>query len=226
MNRRDVAFKKEVLSLFGDNVVLRRRLQQRLSHRELQQAVMLGTQHMVGPWCQFIGLMERMATLLVETTAEAQELLESLKTAGVAYDMGNTANEAPGGLPKLEQAAAAETTPATITFEEFLKVDMRVGKILTCERVPKSKKLVKMDVDFGSEIGKRVILAGIADHPEFLIDPLINLHAIFVVNLAPREILKGHTSHGMLLSAKGVTGLFCPVTCGSAGSPAPGSKVG
>jgi methionyl-tRNA synthetase len=164
--------------------------------------------------------------------------------------MGGQTTPAPGGLPALETLPAIpgnpedlakivagpgnEPTPyvseriaelaqeppaAQITFEDFLKVDIRVGKILTCERVPKSKKLIKMDVDFGP-LGKRVIGAGIAEDPAFKPEALLDLHALFVVNLLPRTLM-GFESHGMLLSVKRETG-FYPVLC----SAEAGSKIG
>lgn len=143
--------------------------------------------------------------------------------------MGNEGSPAPGGLP-VENVAVAEkldveVKPASITIDDFAKVDIRVGKILTAERVPKSKKLIKMEVQFDEAIGKRVILAGIGDHAEFSVDLLLNQCCLFVVNLPPREILKGFTSHGMLLSAKGLNGLYYPATCGTPFGPL-GQRVG
>jgi len=91
----------------------------------------------------------------------------------------------------------------TITFEDFLKLDIRVGLITAAEPVPKSKKLLKLQVDFGTEIGVRTILAGIAGP-----DPVaksLNLalqkpKVLAVVNLAPRMMM-GIESHGMLLAS-------------------------
>jgi methionyl-tRNA synthetase len=149
--------------------------------------------------------------------------------------MGNENNPAPGGIEKapvdvplsvaiVATSAVTDTGPKPITFEDFLKVDIRVGKILTCERVPKSKKLVKMEVEFDAAIGKRVILAGIADHAEFSVDLLINHCCLFVVNLAPREMM-GIQSHGMMIGAKDVDGLYRPATCGTPFGTL-GAKVG
>jgi methionyl-tRNA synthetase len=88
-------------------------------------------------------------------------------------------------------------TPTTLAFEDFLKVDIRVGFIESAERVPKSDKLLKLQVDFG-ELGKRQILAGIGK--SYAPEVVIGRRAAFVVNLAPRKMM-GLESHGMILAA-------------------------
>lgn len=86
----------------------------------------------------------------------------------------------------------------TINFEDFKKVDMRIGKIVTAQKVEGSEKLLKLAVDFGAEIGQRQIISGIGKkcNPEFL----VGKEAVFVVNLAPREIM-GLESNGMIMCA-------------------------
>jgi methionyl-tRNA synthetase len=85
---------------------------------------------------------------------------------------------------------------ADITYDEFDKLDLRVGKVLEAERVPKADKLLKLTVDLGFE--KRTILSGIAEYysPEELVGKLVTV----VANLAPRKI-RGIESQGMLLMA-------------------------
>ncbi len=85
-----------------------------------------------------------------------------------------------------------------ITIDDFSKVDLRVAKILNAERVPKSKKLIRMDIDLG-ELGKRQIVGGLAEYysPEDLVGKLI----IVVANLKPRKLM-GLESRGMLLAAR------------------------
>lgn len=94
-----------------------------------------------------------------------------------------------------------------ISFEDFKKIDMRIGKILSAERVENSNKLLKMEVDFGSE--KRQIVAGIAEfyNPE----GLIGKQSVFAFNLEPRT-LKGIESQGMILCAsnEGVPVMLIP----------------
>jgi len=107
------------------------------------------------------------------------------------------------------QAAAAAAVPEAapeeadlpplkdeIEYDTFALMDLRVGHVRTAERVPKSKKLIKMTVDLGFET--RTILGGIgiAYAPEELVDRLV----VVVANLAPRPMM-GSVSHGMLLCA-------------------------
>lgn len=87
-----------------------------------------------------------------------------------------------------------ETKPE-ISFEEFMKLDLRTGTVLSFELVPKSKKLLKLEVDFGP-VGKRTIMAGIASMGDRFV---IGQKVIAVLNLAPRQLM-GITSHGMLLA--------------------------
>lgn len=86
----------------------------------------------------------------------------------------------------------------TINFEEFIKNELRIGKIASAEKVEGSPKLLKLQVDFGAEVGMRQIISGIAKSydPEFL----ISKEALFIVNLEPREIM-GLMSNGMILCA-------------------------
>lgn len=90
-----------------------------------------------------------------------------------------------------------------ITFEDFAKLDLRVGEITKCEKKEGSEKLLRMTVDFGTE-GKRNILAGLAAWYEP--DALVDKQFIFIINLAPRKMM-GEESQGMLLAADpGLTG--------------------
>ena len=84
-----------------------------------------------------------------------------------------------------------------LPYEDFAKFDIRVGTILKAEAVPKSKKLLKLEVSFGTEIGTRVILAGIAgSYDPTMID---GYRVIAILNFAPRQMM-GIESHGMLLA--------------------------
>lgn len=105
----------------------------------------------------------------------------------------------------------------TISFDDFVKVELRVGLVTKAERLPKSKKLLKLEVSFG-ELGNRVILAGVGQHIEP--DALLNQKVVAVLNLAPREMM-GVMSHGMLLAAHSSDTLSM-VTC----QADPGSQVG
>ncbi len=83
-----------------------------------------------------------------------------------------------------------------ISHEDFKKLDIRIGKILSAERIENSDKLLKLEVDFGDE--KRQIVAGIAQY--FAPESLIGKEAPFVVNMEPR-VLRGVESAGMILAA-------------------------
>jgi len=84
----------------------------------------------------------------------------------------------------------------TITFEDFKKIDLRVGKILEAEKIEGSEKLLKLIVDLGSE--KRQLVAGIGKY--YKPEDLIGKEIVVVVNLEPKKIM-GIESQGMLLAA-------------------------
>lgn len=104
------------------------------------------------------------------------------------------------------QAACSVADPAkeNISFDEFSKMDIRVGTILEAERVPKTKKLMKLLVDTG--IDKRTVVSGIAEF--FTPEEIIGRQVSILVNLAPRD-LKGITSQGMILMAENADGKLC-----------------
>lgn len=88
------------------------------------------------------------------------------------------------------------TVKPEIQYEDFLKLDVRVGTIVACSNVEGSTKLLKLEVDFG-ELGKRQILSGIAKwyNPE----DLLNKQTTFIVNLPYRKMM-GLESQGMLFA--------------------------
>lgn len=88
-----------------------------------------------------------------------------------------------------------------VTYEDFAKLDIRTGTITKSSAVPKSKKLLKLEVFFGPEIGHRTILAGIAGSYTSDLDGLVGVQVTAIINLAPREMM-GETSHGMLLAGR------------------------
>ena len=95
----------------------------------------------------------------------------------------------------------AEPQKAQCTFDEFQKMDIRVSTILEAEKLPKTKKLLKLTIDTG--IDKRTIVSGIAEH--FSPEELVGQQVLVLVNLAPRDF-KGITSQGMILMAEDATG--------------------
>ena len=106
-------------------------------------------------------------------------------------------------LPVAEQTAEVAAGPtqeaasATVSFEDFQKLDLRVGHIVTAEPVPKANKLLKLTVDVGQE--QRTVVAGIA--ASYRPEALVGKSIILVANLAPRT-LRGVESQGMILAAE------------------------
>jgi methionyl-tRNA synthetase len=94
--------------------------------------------------------------------------------------------------------ATTGTTPANIGIDDFAKLDLRIGKVLVCEFVEGSDKLLRFELDAG-EIGKRQIFSGIR---AAYVEPekLVGRHVVFIANLAPRKMRFG-ISEGMILSA-------------------------
>ena len=98
----------------------------------------------------------------------------------------------------LEAEHRTEPVKENISFDDFQKLDVRVGTVLACERVPKMKKLLKFLIDDG--LNKRTIVSGIAQWYEP--QQLVGKQVLFVANLAPREFKNGLVSEGMILSAE------------------------
>lgn len=118
-----------------------------------------------------------------------------------------------------EAAKAPEVNPAIepvkpeITFDDFGKIDLRVAKILTAEKVKKSRKLIKMTVSLGNE--ERTVVSGIAEH--YKPEELIGKQVIFVANLKPAKLMEIE-SQGMILAASLDGKLVVPTVDMPAGS--------
>ena len=113
----------------------------------------------------------------------------------------------------------AEPIKETIGFEDFQKLDIRVGTVLECERVPKMKKLLKFKIADGLQ--NRTIVSGISQWYEP--EQLIGKQVLFVANLAPREFKNGLVSEGMILSAENYDGTISVTT--TEHEVKPGSQV-
>jgi methionyl-tRNA synthetase len=143
--------------------------------------------------------------------------------------------EAEAGETKARVSAGTGTATATgesgiIAYDDFAKVDLRVGVVKTCEKVPKKDKLLRLTVDLG-EAEPRTIVAGLA--LSFTPEALVGKKVIVVANLAPREFGSAEfdgkkvklVSHGMLL-ASGPSEALCLATIDdSARDAAPGSRL-
>ena len=105
------------------------------------------------------------------------------------------------------EAYRAEPIAPTIAFDDFTKLDIRVGRVVHCEKVPKKTKLLKFDIDDG--LGGRTIISGIAQH--YQPEQLIGKQICFIANLAPRKF-GDLVSEGMILSAENADGSLSVVT--------------
>jgi methionyl-tRNA synthetase len=137
------------------------------------------------------------------------QLFPRIDAAGAATKSGPTA--------AVVEPPTPEESPVTVSFDEFQKLDLRVGRIVNAELVPKANKLLKLTVDLGQE--QRTVVAGIAQSypPETLAGKSI----ILVANLAPRT-LRGIESRGMVLAAESDGQI---ILAGFDGPATPGSKV-
>ena len=127
-----------------------------------------------------------------------------------------TPTPAPAAAPVAAPAASTGPVDNRITIDDFLKVDLRVAKVLAAERVPNSKKLMKLSIDVGTE--QRTLVAGIAEAYEA--EQLVGKTVGVVFNLKPAK-LRGTESQGMLLAAVDADGgaiLLTPETEAPEGS--------
>ena len=123
---------------------------------------------------------------------------------------------------KANEEASYQAAPIKpeVSFDDFEKLDIRVGHILSCEKVKKSKKLLKFTIDDGSGV-ERTICSGIAAYYEP--EQLIGKDVLFVANFAPRKMM-GIESQGMILSAVNFDGTLNVTSL--LGKVKPGSQVG
>lgn len=150
------------------------------------------------------------------TLGEPQLLFEKIEDAEIEAQMNR--------LERIKKENEVNSfTPApvapTVAFDDFMKLDIRVGKVLECEKVPKADKLLKFKIDDG--MGGRTIVSGIAKY--YKPEDLVGKEVCFIANFEPRK-LKGIESQGMILSAENADGSL--VVIGPQGEVKPGCKVG
>ncbi len=123
-------------------------------------------------------------------------------------------------IKKENEAANYKANPVrpNCTFDDFLKLDMRVGTVLECTKVPKADKLLQFKIDDGLET--RTILSGIAKH--FKPEELVGKQVCFIANLPPRT-MRGIVSEGMILSAEDNEGKLSLLTVEPKAKP--GSEI-
>ena len=172
-----------------------------------------------------IGKYEYLATRIDAKQVEAMVEKAKVKPA----DSGEVAHESRASKNKDKSKVKAEgqgevaKTPALkpeIKFDDFERLDLRIGKVVSCEIVPKSAKLLKFELDCGA-LGRRTIFSGIRGaYPEPA--AMVGKEVLFVANLAPRKMSVG-VSEGMILFAgePGVNGgVLSPLADAGAGTPA------
>jgi methionyl-tRNA synthetase len=125
--------------------------------------------------------------------------------------------EGPAGSHTPASPAADHPAKPGIVYEDFAKLDLRVGKILAAEKVEKADKLLKLDIDLGTE--RRTIVSGIALH--FKPEEIVGQQVVVVANLAPRK-MRGIESNGMILMAEDSTGKLYFVAPGETIEPGSG----
>jgi methionyl-tRNA synthetase len=120
--------------------------------------------------------------------------------------------------PAAPPAPAAAAPDNRISIDDFMKIDLRVARVTAAERVPNSRKLMKLSVDVGTE--QRTLVAGIAEAYEA--EALVGRHVAIVANLKPAKLM-GIESNGMVLAASPDGGK--PALVGFDSDIAPGTRV-
>ncbi|GBL34710.1 methionine--tRNA ligase [Filimonas sp.] len=136
--------------------------------------------------------------LLFKKIEDEQIVFQSEKLKnGLILSEQETANNKSATETPVAQAGLKEI----IQFEDFDKIDLRVGKIITAEKVEKADKLLKLRIDLGFE--RRTVVSGIAMH--YSPEEIVGLQVTLVANLAPRK-MRGIESNGMILMAENAEG--------------------
>ncbi len=146
-----------------------------------------------------------------------EKLLTSLKKEPVVTDVPTPPPPTPSAVSGTDPAPGSVPAPR-ISIDEFMKVELRVAKVLSAERVPKSRKLLKLLVDVGTE--QRTLVAGIADGYEP--ETLVGRSVAIVFNLQPATLM-GIESNGMVLAASPEGGK--PTLVSFENPPPPGTRV-
>lgn len=150
-------------------------------------AVVLAPHHQIG---EATPLFTNIEEALI--TAQVQKLHQTMENSNIENAENATPEVAANPLKPLKEA---------ITFEDFAKLDLRVGKILEAMKVPKADKLLQFKVEIGLET--RTIISGVAEH--FTPENMLGKQVLVLVNLAPRKI-RGVESQGMILYAEDTNG--------------------
>ncbi len=137
------------------------------------------------------------------TLREPQLLFRKVEDDEITYQVNKLKS---GALQTNETPAPVPDKPAVpskdiIQFDDFAKIELKTATVTACEKVPKADKLLKLEVDLGTE--KRTIVSGIALH--YTAEEMVGKQVVVVTNLAPRK-MKGIESQGMILCAEDKSG--------------------
>ena len=155
-----------------------------LAGAEISQWEKIATREALLPAGHTIGKAELLFSKIEDEQIQKQlDKLEATKSANAA------------------EAAEAEPQKETATFEDFTKMDLRVGTIIEAHKMPKTRKLMVLKVDTG--LDQRTVVSGIAEH--FKAEEIIGKKVTVLVNLAPRK-LRGVESQGMILMTENPQG--------------------
>ena len=148
---------------------------------------------------------------------KAELLFEKIEDSAIDAQMQRLED-----IKKANEAANYKANPVKplVSFEDWEKLDIRVGTVLECERVPKMKKLLKFKIADG--LSDRTIVSGIAEH--YAPEELVGKQVLFIANFAPRQFKNGLVSEGMILSAVDYDGSLAVTSL--LREVKPGSQVG
>ena len=168
-----------------------------------------------------LGAIEPLFPRMEQTVDELRAMSESGAAGSEPAAPASQPGAAAAG-PPAAQAGAAAAAPASggdrISIDDFMKVDLRVARVLAAEKVPNSRKLVKLDIDVGTE--QRTLVAGISEAYEP--EQLVGRTVVIVFNLKPAKLM-GIESNGMVLAASPDGGK--PTLVGFDLEVAPGTRV-
>jgi methionyl-tRNA synthetase len=135
-----------------------------------------------------------------KSAIERMQHMEDQQRGPAVEESKEPAAQSPATQAPVSARPAAPTPAATdggkITIDDFAKIELRVGVVKVAERVPKADKLLRLEIDIGTEV--RQVLAGIAE--AYAPETLVGRKVVIVANLAPRK-LRGLESNGMIVAA-------------------------
>ncbi len=174
---------KKIYSQIGLSEDISKINPENLKYGELQAGTKIGETEAVFPRIDKNKVMTEI--MENEKTEETKEIVETSSVAPAAVDPANA---------ETEEKPAEENF---ITIDDFIKVELRVGEVKVCERIPNADKLLRFEIDLGEE-HPRQILAGLAEYYEP--ETLIGRKVVVVANLKPRK-MRGLESQGMICAA-------------------------